>query len=125
MQQDQELIAELGLQNLTPEHQQNVLNELRMQIGEALAAGVSQAQLNEYRAIIDGDQAVIDAWLEANYPNYKDEPAYQALAEGSDDVPADKMFAALAWVETNSHGLPETVARIKSEIAANLDAYKD
>ena len=128
MSEDEQLIAELEIQNLTPEEQQNVLNGLRMEIGEALVSGFDDAQLAEYQAIIDDDTEVINKWLAQNVPDYKSTVAYQQLAEGydldPDKVSPDKVYAYMAWVEKNSPELAETVARIKAEIKANIDSYK-
>jgi len=128
MSEDDQLIAELEIQNLTLEEQQNVLDELRMQIGEALASGYTDEQMAEYQAIIDDDHEVINAWLIANAPDYKSTTAYQQLAEGYDSDPdkvsPDKVYAYMAWVEKNSPELAETVARIKADVKANIDSYK-
>jgi len=128
MSEDDQLITELEIQNLTPEEQQNVLNGLRLEIGEALVEGFTEAQLVEYQAIIDDDHEVINAWLVANVPDYKSTIAYQQLAEGYDldpeKVSPDKVYAYMAWVEKNSPELAETVARVKAKIKENIDSYK-
>jgi hypothetical protein len=120
-----ELIVELGIEDLSTQEQQRVLDELNMRVGEAMLAGLSEDQINEYEAIINGHQDVITSWLETNDPGYADTIAYQQLAEGSDQddpqtVHADKAYASMAWVERNNPNLGQTVARIKDELKATL-----
>jgi len=128
MSEDDQLIAELEIQHLAPEQQQRVLDALRLHIGEALVSGFDEAQLAEYQAIIDNDTEVIAKWLADNAPDYKNTVAYEQLSEGYDGDPEsvspDKVFAYMAWVEKNSPGLAETVARVKADIKANIDLYK-
>jgi hypothetical protein len=123
-----ELIAELGIETLTPEQQQRVLDELNMRVGEAMLEGLSSEQIGEYEAIINGDEAIISAWLDAHDPEYADTIAYQQLSEGDGDdaekVPANKVYASMAWVEKNHPNLNETVASIKATMKTNLEQYK-
>lgn len=122
-----DLIAELGIENLTSEQQRHVINELKMQLGDAMLEGLDAEQINEYEAIINGDQATITAWLEANDPGYEDTVAYQQLAVGSDidpeKVPADKAYASIAWVEKHNPDLDKTIASIKMTMKTNLAQY--
>jgi hypothetical protein len=122
-----ELITELGLEALTSEQQQRIIDELNMRVGEALVADLSEAQIAEYEAIINGEQEVITSWLQTNDPSYADTVAYQQLTEGYDEdpdkVPADKVYASMAWVEKNNPNLGQIVARIKAELKENFQQY--
>lgn len=128
MQDDTELIQELGIEQLTPEQQHNIIDELNMQVGEAMAEKLTADQLEEFQQIIDGNSDVITAWLEANDPDYRETEAYKQIAQdteqGDDPISADKIYAYLAWVEVNNPALDETVAKIKTHIKANIDSYK-
>lgn len=119
-----ELITELGIEDYNPDDQQRVLDELNMLVGEAMLGHLSDEQVAEYEAIINGEQEVITNWLTQNDPNYQDSVAYQELAEGyesdPDKVPADKVYASMAWIEKNNPNLHETVASIKTTLKANL-----
>jgi len=121
---NEELIKELGIEALDEQTQQRALDELSLQVGEALMGDLSQEQVAEYEAIINGEQSVITAWLEANEPRYKETVAYVQLAEGFDDdadkVPADKMYASMAWLKKNNPDLDEKVAQIKAKLKAEL-----
>ncbi|MDB5159872.1 MAG: hypothetical protein JWO99_135 [Candidatus Saccharibacteria bacterium] len=123
----EDLITELGIEALEPERQLRIIDELNIRVGEAIMSGLAEEQITEYEAIINGDQAVISSWLASNDPGYADTIAYQQLAEGvesdPDKVPADKVYASMAWIEKNSPNLSETVAGIKADLKANLDQY--
>jgi hypothetical protein len=122
-----EFITELGLENLNPDQQQRVIDDLNMRVGEAVTADLSDEQVIEYEAIINGNQAIITAWLRENAPHYATTVAYQQLAEGYEDdpekIPADKIYASMAWIEKNNPNLSETVASIKDSIKENIQHY--
>lgn len=124
---NEELIQELGLEALTPEQQQRIIDELNMRVGEAIIGDLTEEQVAEYEAIIDGDQEVITNWLQANDPGYADTIAYQQLGEGFDEdpdkVPADKVYASMAWIEKNNPNLGQMVAGIKAELKENYQQY--
>lgn len=122
----EELIKELGIESLDEAQQQRALDELSLQVGQALMANMSEAQIAEYEAIIDGHQETITNWLNANDPQYKGSIAYQQLAEGfeedEDKVPADKMYASMAWLKKNNPNLDQAVADIKAKLKAEYAA---
>lgn len=119
-----ELIIELGIEDYSPEEQQRVLDELNMLVGEAMLGHLSDEQVAEYELIINGDQEVITNWLNKNDPDYQESIVYKQLSVGYEDdpdkVPADKVYASMAWVEKNNPNLSETVETIKATLKANL-----
>ncbi|RWZ78536.1 MAG: hypothetical protein EOT05_02180 [Candidatus Microsaccharimonas sossegonensis] len=123
-----ELIVELGIENYSPEQQQRVLDELNMLVGEAMLGHLNETQVTEYEAIINGNQEVIINWLNENDPDYQESIAYQQLAEGYEDdpdkVPADKVYASMAWLEKNNPNLSETVETIKATLKSRLASRK-
>jgi hypothetical protein len=123
-----DLIAELGIEDYSSEEQQRILDELNMLVGEAMLGHLSDEQVSEYEKIINGDQEVITDWLTVNDPSYKDTIAYQQLAEAYEDdpdkVPADKVYASMAWVEKNNPNLSQTVSAIKETLKTNLAESK-
>lgn len=123
----EDLIKELGIEGLEPEKQLRIVDELNMRVGEAIMSGLSEDQIAEYEAIINGEQDVISSWLASNDPGYKDTIAYQQLAEGvesdPDKVPADKVYASMAWIEKNNPNLSDTVTAIKADLKTNLDQF--
>lgn len=125
---DEDIIAELGVQDLDADTQHRIVNDYSMQVGAAVLEGLTDEEIEEYEQIIDGNQEVIDHWLDANVPDFKDAIAYQELAAGFDEDPekvaADKVFASMAWIEKKNPNLSEKVAAVKDKIKANLDLYK-
>lgn len=121
MYQDEQIIEQLGINNLPGDEKEAVVNEAQLRIGEAVSEQLTDDQLNEYQAIIDGDNDVIAAWLEKNVPNYKNEAVYQSFEEGVESDPERndpaKLFASIAWVQI-------TVPRIQDIVAKSLDAFK-
>lgn len=74
---DDNLLTELGLQNLPAEDKKALLKHiyetLEMRVGTTLARQMTDAQLDEFEAFINGnDEAGALHWLETNFPNYKD-----------------------------------------------------
>jgi hypothetical protein len=74
---DDNLLAELGLQALSPDDKKRMLTHvyetLEMRVGMELAKQMSDAQLNEFEEFINrNDEAGALRWLETNFPNYKD-----------------------------------------------------
>lgn len=105
MQQDQYIIDTLGVSHFSDEKRVRLLEQVRTLIGEAISAELSEQQLNEYQAIIDDRELVIELWLKQNVPEYKNSPIYQEIVAASEHDPEhnrpEKIFANLAWIERN------------------------
>lgn len=122
MYQRDELIEQLGIQGW-PEEKQNEAAEMAVfRIGEAITGELTEQQFNEYKAIVDDDHDVIDAWLNQNVPDYKESPLYQEFEAGYDEDPEKnnpaKLFASMVWVQVNVPHVSEVIAR-------TLDTYKN
>jgi hypothetical protein len=126
MYQEHQLIEQLGIASLPQERQTEILDELNFKIGQAIAAGYSEQQANEYEAIVNDDKDVIDAWLSQNIPDYKNSPVYKELANDYDEDPEHinpaKVFASLAWTQVNSPNAQETVAQVIDDFKKELTA---
>lgn len=125
---DEQIVEELGLKELDRDKQQEIIDSYRIEIGQALAGDLNEEQLEEFEAIINGDQDVINGWLQENAPDYKTTEAYEQLGQGYDEdsekVPADKVFASMAWVQKNSPNFASTVEVIKDRFKADIEQYK-
>lgn len=121
MYQRDELIEQLGIQSWPEDKQNEAIETATFRIGNAITEQLSEQQFNEYKAIVDDDHDVIDAWLERNVPDYKESPIYQEFEAGYDDDPEKnnpaKLFASMAWVQVNVPNVPELIANA-------LEAYK-
>ena len=86
---DNDLIAEVGLAELPAELKNEFLAQvyatLEMRVGMVLARQMSDEQLDEFEAFIDSnDEAGSLAWLEKNFPTYK-----QIVAETLEGLKAE------------------------------------
>ncbi len=107
---DDNLLHELGLGSLPPSEKNNMLNHiyqtLEMRVGMTLAQQMSEDQLKEFEAFIDGnDEAGALKWLETNFPNYK-----QVVAQELDKLKAEIKAAApqiLASVQQQMAQMPQ------------------
>lgn len=74
MEFDENFLQEMGLSSM-PEDQKKafleyVEEELEVRIGERIAQGLTEVQLNQFDQITD--QAEAAKWLEVNRPDYRD-----------------------------------------------------
>lgn len=74
MQFDENFLKEMGLQAMPEDKKQDFLNyiqeELEVRIGERIAKGLSEAQLQEFDRLTDTAEVAI--WLEKNRPDYRE-----------------------------------------------------
>lgn len=122
MFQDEQLIEQLGIEALSADEQTKIIEEANRRVGDAVSENWTEQQQNEYQAIIDSDQAVIDAWLEHNVPDYKETDIYKEIAKGFDEDPEhiapDKVVASIAWIQLNAPNAQEIAAKV-------VDTYKN
>lgn len=125
MQDEQMIIDALGIANWSEEQRRPVIDEATLRIGSAVSSTLSEQQRNEYTAILDDDYAVINAWLDQNVPDYKNNPLYQEIAQSYETDPEQnnpsKLFATLAWLQMNVPNMQElldtTLATYKQELS--------
>lgn len=121
MYQDEQIVEQLNIAELPDDEKTAVITEAQVRIGEAVSEQLTDEQINEYQAIIDGNSEVIASWLGKNVPNYKDEAVFQSFEEGFELDPERndpaKLFASIAWVQL-------TVPHIQDIVAKAIDAYK-
>ncbi|MEK9196232.1 MAG: DUF5663 domain-containing protein [Patescibacteria group bacterium] len=74
---DNQFLQDVGLGSL-PENEKkemlrHIYEQLELRVGTRLASGMTDAQLDEFEALINSqDEAGALKWLETNFPNYKD-----------------------------------------------------
>lgn len=76
MKIDEQLLVELGLQELSDEAKASLLkhlvDQLELNVGTVIASQLSDEQIKEFEKLIDGNnQPQALAWLQQNYPGYK------------------------------------------------------
>ena len=122
MIRDEELLEKIGAADAPEDEQRLLLEQLQTYIGEAISNTLSEQQLNEYQAIIDDDEDVIDAWLDAHVPDYKNAVLYQEFEQGTEQDPErnspKKLFASLAWVEVHVPNLQAIIDEVVESFRA-------
>ena len=122
MQSDEYIIEQLEINALSADDQADILDQVRLSIGEAVSAQLSEAQLEEYQEIIDANNKVIQPWLAKNIPDYKKSVVYEELLEGFKTDPEkndpDKLFASLAWIELNVPNAKEVTDNVIADYKA-------
>lgn len=122
----EQLIDQLGIQAWPEDKQDQAVEMAIYKIGEATTGQLTEQQFNEYQAIVDDDQSVIDSWLAANVPDYKDSPVYQELEAGYDEDPEKnnpaKLFASVAWIQVNVPNVQELIAKALDDYRQELAA---
>ncbi len=74
---DNKLLEDAGLGDLPEDEKKALLahlyEQLEMNVGKTLAAQMSDEQLSEFEAFVDGnDEEGALKWLESNFPDYRD-----------------------------------------------------
>jgi len=73
---DNQFLQDVGLGSLPEDDKKDMLRhiyeQLELRVGTKLASGMTDAQLDEFEALINNqDEAGALRWLETNFPNYK------------------------------------------------------
>lgn len=133
-QLDDQFLADVGLAGLPDEQKkpflQHTYDQLEYTVGIRLSEGMTDAQLEEFEAIIDRKEDVIATWLSMHAPNYQNEEVFQRLMQASNlsanDPGLRAEYAATKWLEVNRPDYRDVVAQtlegIKQEILKNKDA---
>lgn len=124
---DEDFLARVGLADLPEAERQGLLQhiyeELELRVGTRLSDGMSDAQLEEFEAIIDQDYLRITTWLDANAPDFLDDPLYRGMSkELADKTDAEIVceYAATKWLHLNRPNHKDTVAAVLDEIADEI-----
>jgi hypothetical protein len=133
-QLDDQFLADLGLAGMPEEQKKPFLQhtyvQLETKVGVRLSEGMSDAQLEEFEAIIDRKEDVITTWLSTHAPNYQTEEVFTRLMQASSLPATDPAlraeYAATKWLEVNRPDYRDVVAKtldeIKQEITQNRNA---
>ena len=136
-QLDDKFLQSVGLGNL-PEDQkkaflQHTYETLEERVGEKLAASLSDDQLAEFESFATQDEDKVNAWLQANAQDYKNEAEYKQMASSAPQETTDLMlaseYASVKWLGVNSPNYREVVAeeleKLRKEIIASRDQIGD
>ena len=133
-QLDDQFLNDIGLSDLPEEQRkpflQHVYDQLEYRVGIRLSEGMSDAQLEEFEAIIDKKQEVVDAWVLQYAPSFGSDELFAKIQQATNlpaDSPALKAeYAATKWLEVNRPDYRDVVAStleaLKAEISQSRDA---
>ena len=116
MYDENTILQELNAVGLSDEDQQDILDNVAIRVGEAIEPTLTEEQLKEYRAIVDANQEIIDAWLAKNVPDYKTSDLYEEVEVQNDldpdRVQPDKVVATIEWVKANVKDVDTIFAKV-------------
>lgn len=130
---DENFLKRVGLEELPSSQKKDFLRyvyeEMEVRVGKSLSEGLDDWQLKEFEAIIDQNEAVVDAWILQHAPNFLHDKIFLKMQEVTKLPAADPRlrmeFVATKWLEINRPDYRKVVAGILDTIAAEVSANKD
>ena len=127
-QLDDQFLQDIGLADLPEEQKkpflQHVYDQLEYRVGVRLSEGMSDAQLEEFEAIIDKTQEVVDSWIERYAPDLENDMLFQKIQAASGLSAIDPVlrseYAATKWLEINRPDYRDVVARTLEELKQEI-----
>lgn len=132
-QLDDQFLQDIGLASL-PEDQkkpflQHVYDQLEYRVGVRLSEGMTDAQLEEFEAIIDKKPEVIDAWVAQFAPAYTTDDLFVKIQAASGLAVTDPLvkseYAATKWLEVNRPDYRDVVAATLAELKQEISGSRD
>lgn len=132
-QLDDQFLKDIGLADLPEEQRkpflQHVYDQLEYRVGVRLSEGMSDAQLEEFEAIIDRKEDIVNTWIQANAPSYAAEEVFKKIQQASGlaaDNPVLKAeYAATKWLEVNRPDYRDVVAATLNELKSEINTNRD
>lgn len=124
---DDRFLESVGLSELGADQKETFLDyaqeQFETKVGEVMSANMSEAQLEEFDKIADGDPGIIETWL-AKYPDYAKDGDYRRIANNiGDGEEARVNFVTKKWLDTNCPNydqlMANTLAAFQKEIYEN------
>lgn len=132
-QLDDQFLQETGLDALPDEQKgpflQHVYDQLEYRVGVRLSEGMSDAQLEQFEAIIDKDPQVVEGWVTQNAPSYQTDELFVKIQQASgislDDPLLKSEYAATKWLEINRPDYRAVVAQTLNELKQEISRDRD
>jgi aspartyl-tRNA synthetase len=132
-QLDDKFLQDLGLDSLPADQKQaflaHIYSELELRVGVRLSEGLSDEQLSEFESFVDRKEDKVQAWINANTPEYLSDPAYQQLKanapEGTEETILLAEYASLKWLNLNRPNYRDVVAQVLGELKAEIMSNRD
>lgn len=131
-QLDDKFLADVGLQDLPDDQKkaflQHIYDELELRVGTKLSEGMSDAQLEEFEAIIDHKDETVTAWLAQHAPDYHNDESFarvqQATGLDVNDPGLRAEYAATKWLEVNRPDYRNVVSTVLGELKNEINSNK-
>jgi len=115
---DDDFLADVGLAEMPAADRQAFLQmiyeELELRVGTALSNDLSDAQLEEFEAILDRDPQCVMAWIDTHAPDFESDPVYQRLQTlmANRETPSAILceYTSTKWLEINRPDYQSVVA---------------
>lgn len=125
---DDSFLAEHGLGGMHPQERRSLLaalyETLEYSVGVVLSEGMSDAQLDEFSAIVDRRHDVVRRWVTTNAPDYREDPLWAQQVKDSpeqEDIDVLASYAATKWLEVNRPDYREVVRAVLQQLGEDLD----
>lgn len=124
---DEGFLKELGIADLPEDVKGPLAEKLEAQIQDRIslkfAEGLTEAQIDEFGKINEGEMSDVMWWLRGVDPQYETSGQFVQLKEGAKDVGEDEIvrqYAQMKWLERNVPDYAgivlETLNEVKEEI---------
>ena len=131
-QLDDQFLTDIGLADLPDDQKkpflQHVYDQLEYRVGVRLSEGMSDSQLEEFEAIIDRKEDVVNNWIQAHTPGYEAEEVFQKIQQASGlaahDPALKAEYAATKWLEVNRPDYRDVVAKTLGELKTEINQNK-
>ncbi len=132
-QLDDKFLQDVGLGDLPEEQKkaflQHIYDELELRVGAKLSEGLTEEQLTEFESFVNQDNEKVNAWLNANAPNYANSEEYQkfisSAPSGTNQITLASEYASLKWLERNRPDYKQVVSAELSALRQEVIQNKD
>jgi protein-tyrosine-phosphatase len=129
---DNDFLDEIGLGGMPDEQKApflaHIQEELEIRIGEKMSKGLTEAQIEEFEKIIDGDESVIQGILDEQ-GDYKSDKIYSALIEkaGYQDGSPELIneYVSVKWLTKNRPDYQQIVEEVATALKAEVESNKE
>ena len=120
---DEMFLAEIGATHLSKCRKDKLLSaiceELEIRVGNRMAEGLSEEQIDAFEQIIDNDADMNKEWLLAHHPNYQ-ATCRMLKKKGIGDSDLINETASFLWLECNRPDYPQIVMECQDELIKEI-----
>ena len=107
---------------------EHIRSELELRVGTALSEGLSDEQIAQFEALVDGSEADVQEWVMVNAADYTEDKMFQNLAAQASPTSSEldilSEYARFKWIHINRPNYQEIIVRemviLRDEISENV-----